>query len=179
MDGLSMLSKVIESGEPSSAMTLEGPLPRVFPKAYELVLMLMYIAIDMCRPDVPGKMLAPCETKIAGREFRAKEPLALLLFRWSTSVTVYALPIRAILSFIGFVHLDILRAGRLYRSMGILTCQCLGLTWARGWLLLYGERIPEWRNRQASFATGDGCKAVPRGCCGCRIFPHLSTWRRR
>ena len=32
MDGLGMLSKVVESREPASAMALERPLPRVFPE---------------------------------------------------------------------------------------------------------------------------------------------------
>jgi hypothetical protein len=68
MHGLGMLSQVIQAGEAPRTVTLERPLPRMF-------------------PDMPCQVLTPGEAQIAGRKVCAIEPLTLLLFGRGSVVT--------------------------------------------------------------------------------------------
>jgi hypothetical protein len=62
MHGLGMLSKVVQAGKTSRAMTLERPLTSVL-------------------PNMPGQMFAPREAQVARRKICAEESLSFLLLR--------------------------------------------------------------------------------------------------
>jgi hypothetical protein len=93
--GLRMLAEIVQAGETSRAMALEGPFAGVF-------------------PNVSRQMFASRKAQRAWWEIRAEEALSLFLLRGPT-VVICALVIRALISVV--LHLDVLRVDGMFRML--------------------------------------------------------------
>lgn len=119
-------------------------------------------------------MLTSREAQCARREVRTEKPLPFLFLRRSAGFAT-ALVARHVFAF-GIVHLNILRASRLHRPMGVFPCQCtlLGPRCSR---TLRRHRARKRRSRQRSL-TGQPTETVSSRCVRCRfIFSRSSKVR--
>lgn len=89
MDSLSVLAKIVKSGKPPIAMTLERPLSGVL-------------------SNMPCQMFAASETQTTWRKVGAVESLSLLLLPWSLSIASGTIVVRVILIFVVITHFNIL-----------------------------------------------------------------------
>lgn len=85
MHGLGVLPQIIQPGEASRAMALEGAFASMFPTSTAIVSatasLRQYASKKRCEiPDMAGEMFAPGEAEVAWRIIGAIKPLRLFLF---------------------------------------------------------------------------------------------------
>lgn len=64
-------------------------------------------------------MLTSGEAQLTGRELGTEKSLPFFLFGRPASFHIYTLSIRTPFAFVRFVHIDVLRFGRLYGSLRV------------------------------------------------------------